>query len=421
MKFVKRIVVAWLATNELPAPGRLEVSKRTSIWDAISNTATASSVSPMGSLPRNAFPHAFSVDDAAWAVLDDYRMELARWTRVLGWQPDAQAFWVETSGSLSCVGVDGTISPRLYLERRGLIKDAWLPATRAPHSIVPLAGRRAHATFEWGDQATIDGSPSAAPFGISMVPATDDRWMPLEAGQPQIWLKKLDKVKTEQRTIVIKVPEWSETGCIAAITTLTAMASNELRMRAIDGDIRVVFQHSRHKLAEDKFFHEVQIGFPGAAAALNRLIETFSANHDNRHLFWNGRKGIGALGHAVLVLGIIDASALPAIRRYGFLVDAEHESFFTGTTVPAILKAHGWTDDVIDFMTWVMLRKFYNSLHDYNKVWKDWRMRDAVVAKMTPRAFADRVRKEIDAILFFNRDPARFGSAGMDQLHDQNS
>jgi hypothetical protein len=266
--------------------------------------------------------------------------------------------------------------------------------------------------------AIFDGSPSTAPFGVKMIPRHSDHWVPFDQGKDAGLSERIEKLKTEQRTIVVNLPELSEAGSISALDTLTEIIDDNFRHRAVDGDIRAVFKIGAKRLGEDKFFGEVQTNFPGAAPALRRMIDTFATNDDNGSIFWKGEKGIGALGHGVYALGVLDSTALPTIRRYGFLVDAEHESFFATKTVPAILKAHGWTDEVIDFMIWVMLRNFYNSLQDLNEIWKDWGMRDAVVSRMTPQAFAARVSKEIDDILFFNMDPARFGNVGMDELFE---
>ena len=143
-----------------------------------------------------------------------------------------------------------------------------------------------------------------------------------------------------------------------------------------------------------------------------------------RALFWDAIEGIGILGHAVLALGVLDHSALQTIRRYGYHVDGEHERFFGRETVPAIVRAHGWSDDVIDFIAWVVVHGFDNSLTNYNDVWSGWGLRDAVVRRYRPEEFAQRVAAEIAAIEIWRkscrkpraRGPMRYGSTGTDQL-----
>jgi hypothetical protein len=65
--------------------------------------------------------------------------------------------------------------------------------------------------------------------------------------------------------------------------------------------------------------------------------------------------------------------------RYGRLEDPEHEYFFAGDTVPALIKAHGWRDEVLDFVFRVLFRNYYDTLDNYAHVWYEWGMRDAAV------------------------------------------
>jgi len=57
---------------------------------------------------------------------------------------------------LSCVGIDGTVSPRLYTERRGLQERTWLPCAAPFKEVVPLAGRQAREIYADGE-ALFDG------------------------------------------------------------------------------------------------------------------------------------------------------------------------------------------------------------------------------------------------------------------------
>ena len=36
--------------------------------------------------------------------------------------------------------------------------------------------------------------------------------------------------------------------------------------------------------------------------------------------------------------------------------------------MPDVVKAHGWTDDIVDFVFWVLVRNYYNTLQDYGPV-----------------------------------------------------
>ena len=115
------------------------------------------------------------------------------------------------------------------------------------------------------------------------------------------------------------------------------------------------------------------------------------------------------------VLGVRDRAALPTLRRYAPLVDAEHEYFFAGDTVPAVVAAHGWTDDIIDFVFWVLVRNYYNTLQDYGEIWRSWGLRDAVVRR-DPRVLARHLASELAEIIRWKDDPGRYGTGGLDRL-----
>lgn len=110
-----------------------------------------------------------------------------------------------------------------------------------------------------------------------------------------------------------------------------------------------------------------------------------------------------------------DPSSIPTLERYGQLVDAEHEYFFAGETVPAVIAAHGWTDEIVDFVFWVLVRNYYNTLQDYGTIWLSWGLRDAVVGR-NPRALAQHLATELADIIRWVDDPSRYGAGGLDRL-----
>jgi hypothetical protein len=201
---------------------------------------------------------------------------------------------------------------------------------------------------------------------------------------------------------------------VAAIDALTKEVNKEFSRRAVDHEIRVVFASGDGDVTEEQFFSEVETRFPGAAAAIQRLIDRY-CEVANEYLFSRGEEGIGIFAAAVKALGVVDAAALPTLQRYGVFVDAEHEYYFAGTTVPAVIKAHGWTDAVVDFVFWVLVRNYYNTLQHYGKVWAEWGLRDAVVSR-EPRAFARHLAAQLAEMIRMKDDPGRYGTGGLDQL-----
>ena len=233
-------------------------------------------------------------------------------------------------------------------------------------------------------------------------------------------------IKKSSKKIVIPLASWSEADCITAIDELTAKVGEGVARCDTVDELRALFVRGSESFDEQTFFTAVGKRFPGAAPAIRRLIGAYADAADTRYraLFWNAEEGIGIFGHAVLALGVLDHSALQTIRRYGYHVDGEHERFFARETVPAIVRAHGWSDNVIEFVAWVVAHGFDNSLTNYSEVWSGWGWRDAVVRRYRPEAFAQRVAAEIAAIELWRksyrkpraRGPMRYGSTGTDQL-----
>jgi hypothetical protein len=206
---------------------------------------------------------------------------------------------------------------------------------------------------------------------------------------------------------------------VAAIDALTKEVNEDFPRRAVNHEMRIVFASGDGEVGEERFFSEVAGRFPGAAPAIRRLIDRYcDVTERNDYLFSRGDEGIGIFAWAVRSLGVLDRSALPTLRRYGVFVDVEHEYYFAGTTVPAVLKAHGWTDDVVDFVFWVLAWNFYNTLDDYGKVWGGWGLRDAVIDR-EPRAFARHIAAELAETIRMKDDPGRYGIASLDKLAKQ--
>jgi len=435
LRFVRRVVVAWLTVEELPDETYLAHSdprarpsglrSRRAMWDAVTTAMAATNAAPSGALPpRSAYPPAVADDEAAWVIVEKNLKALAGGSRcqVVGWQPDGAAFWVDSNKFLSCVGVDGTISPRLYTERLGLARGARQPVAAGWREVVPLPGRKARVAYDKGE-ALFDGAPSATPQAPRAIPAARDRWQPATDDRVTRDRKaadqRLEVLREERRRIVIPLAGWTEAGCVAAIDALTREVNEDFSRPAVNREIRIVFASGDGEVSEERFFTEAGARFPGVAPAIRRLIDRYcDVAERNDYLFSRGEEGIGIFASAVKTLGVLDRSALPTLRRYGIFVDVEHEYYFAGTTVPAVVKAHGWTDDVVDFVFWVLAWDYYNTLDDYGQVWGAWGLRDAVVHR-EPRAFARHVAADLAETIRMKDDPGRYGIGGLDKLARQ--
>jgi hypothetical protein len=229
----------------------------------------------------------------------------------------------------------------------------------------------------------------------------------------------------ERRTIVVPLDGWTEAGCVAAIEALAARVdAGDLHDRAGPGEsIRIVFASGDARVGESRFFAEVDERFPGAVPAIRHLVERYAAVSEARipddvyrGVHVNPDDHVELLARAVRTLGVRDPSALPTLERYGTLIDAEHQGeAFTRGTVPAVIAAYGWTDDVVDFVFWFLVRDFDA---DVAEVWDTWGLRDAVVRR-EPRALARHLAPRLAEIAASGGDPGRFGLLAMDDLAAQ--
>jgi hypothetical protein len=230
---------------------------------------------------------------------------------------------------------------------------------------------------------------------------------------------RVKALKSDARKVLVPLAEWSEAGAIAAIDALTAMAGPGFVDRAVDSEIAILFQMGGENITEQRFFTTVRERFPAAAPAIRRLIERYVGSHP-RHVDVYSHpedveQSIALLGPAVHALGVLDPNSLVTVRRYGMTVDLAHENYFTASTIPAIVAAHGWTEPVADFVIWVLLRGYGSGSLDYPKVWHMWGLEKAA-RRQTPEAFACRVMQEFVNLDGYDNDPGQHGASGMDRL-----
>ena len=437
--FLRRIVVAWLRPDELPDQTYLSptgreredpkacqegLKARQQVWDVIAETSERLQAEPFApGAPRAAYPPVVVADDKLWdGVQKNLKEVVSRWGDTVRWQPDGGAFWVDVNGFLTCVGLDGMVSPRLYLERLGLRDGTWLPCAINPRELTPLPDRKAYGRYPDG-RATLDGAAQPETIEPRAIPKTEDKWVDAAALAEQTAREAAHvaarAMSQDRRRIVVPLAGWDEASVAAAMDTLVLLMGPELFQRSSDSHIELVFQHDKETASEPEFFIAVRERFPGAVSALQRLVEAYvKACQPDRFLFSVGEDGAGLFANAVLSLGLLDRGAIPILIRYGRLVDAGHEYFFAGQTVPAVLKHHGWDDEALEFAFWVLIRNYYNTLDDYNHVWREWGMRAAAVER-DPVVLAEHIVSRFEAELFDEPYRNAFGRGGMKQLARQ--
>ena len=393
-EFVRRVVVAWLPVEEMPDtmsfrdefPGPEGTRVRHQMWDMIAGAMSANELDPDSDVPPlTAFPPGVQHDPRlARGVMDNLEALRDTWCVFAAWQPDGEAFWVRTQGFLSCVGLDGSVSPRLALERKGFVTTAGLPVAEYSPDVEGLPGRRLRETFADGT-AFLDGSPREDVMRPYVVPVADDGWVALEH-EP---VHPAPSAPSDS-TVNVRIDDWSPQAVIGGIDDLTHRLIDDLPIRAVDSRIVIRFVVGDQEVSEDEFFDRVRDEVPAAGEALGRLVDRAAEVMATGFLYSDPDEGVGLLSRAVRAYGLLAPDPWPTLTAYGRMVDAEHEHTFAGETVPAVLAARGWSSEAVDFVFWVMIRNYFTTLRDLKVVWTGWGLRDAVVGR-DPVALARRV------------------------------
>jgi hypothetical protein len=400
LRFVRRVTAAWVKVQNFGAdwPGDTDSdgTRRRALWAAISDTLRRQNREPTDPpLLLSDLPPLFSSHDELGKFVESHVYgginRLVGRDQLLGWQPDGQAFWFKVNGFVSCVGIDGTISPRLFTERRGYNAHGYgdLPQAPTVYAVEALPDRKARVLMGT-EEFIYDGKPSASPHLLVGVPMSNDGWKAYQERRDDTLLRKSDEFLKDANRLVIRVEGEGEAALFKAIDALTGKMTASIYRRERDSELKIVFVVGKETLEEAAFFDSLMDASPAVLPPLARLIERFvEVGASNDFLFSVGEEGIGLLASAVRTLGVRDLSALPTIKRYGRLVDPEHEYYFAGQTVPAMIAAHGWTDDMVDFVFWVAIMGYFNTV-SFSQIWSNWGLRNAVAGQV-PKAVARRM------------------------------
>ncbi len=401
LRFSHRLVVRWLPVEELPF-GQFydsDVDKRNEnvrfAYDALSEALARSNISPTGRAVRSVFSPEIQTNDTIWKHLNDLYMKFnGDILSDIRWQSDEDAIWVRLSDEWSCCGLDGQSSAPLKIQRE----------IDNMHNLVPLPNRQAILTsskwHEYSGDNYLDGSPSNKPFFRLIILTDQDRYTPSmidRKSESSDLHKRIDLIKRNFRTLRISLKSLDESDCVVAINDLEKIFANDFLLKVVDSELNIFFNYDDKDITSMSFFKHVADNCYNSGPSIQRLIETYLINNpSNCYFFECGERGEGLLCYAAMALGLLDINSLSTLKLYGSILDKEHEYWFALNTLPAIVYKHGWTDSVLNFTIWVMQCNFYNSLQDYNIIWKNWGMRDAVVSRYSPDDFAKRVRQVIE-------------------------
>lgn len=342
---------------------------------------------------REAFGEA-AHDDALWSAIGKnggpfYRETLSK---VVGWEGE-DAVWFDRSGHLICVGMDGAVSPQIWFERAGL-QHMMRPFPNLPGRLEVLEGRRLvavklatnpnpslslEAEDADGGSLIVNGAPAEPRYEPVRISTYVDGWQGPESIPASHLTEEEDSAAADafrknRSTVTIALTGLDPAARIEAIRAYRDLLDHSFFDRAKDYAIDVRFKLGRKLIPEATFFAEIGAeDRDWAAGPLRELVARYVELRGpsvGSIYQKNGENG-SLLAQAARRLGEMDESALPVLIAYGEGIDGGHEYYFARDTMPAVVQAHGWTDDVTAFVAWVLASNYYNTYDAVSTIWEN--------------------------------------------------
>lgn len=206
----------------------------------------------------------------------------------------------------------------------------------------------------------------------------------------------LDRSRASLR---ITVADRSLRACLEALEAVSIQLNDGSLVARFPDELNVEFVLGRFPRAivlDAAAFFEMLEEMPETAPALRRMLEAFLASP--RALDWAGHGE--CLSAALKALGMLDATAVALIRRYP--ADTAHNPLLMERILPAIVAAHGWTDDIVELaIDWVLLQQLHNEDGGY---WRKRGLGAAIASRYTPKAFVRRMQADGGEVDFSSLD-----------------
>jgi hypothetical protein len=390
--FIRSVTVGWFGDEELPTEARMQGRSRVETHERL--RAFCDALPPGSTEGPNETVGSFSEDKELQLLRNLHQAFANQLADAIFWAQDEQQFWVRAHGFVSCVRIDGTASPRLRLARTGMKTGMVVPFAEGPADVRPLGNDKARLLFGASGQLVQRIEAEAeikAPFpstfaATEIIPQSGDGWRETESPSFE---QRVRELVEELQAAAVRLRDLPEAQCVRAINSLVKDLPRHLGGRTHNA-LDFFFELPDRTLDEEQFFAHVEADVPEAVESLHKLLDRILKLCPELPYASNDRQ---LLAPAIRALGVLDQTALPKIGIYGAHWDNEHASYFNRNLIPAVVKAHGWTAEVIAFALKAMLRDADMA----EDVWRKLGMRAAVEQSVSPEAFAAEIASELKA------------------------
>lgn len=375
LQFVRRLTVGWFTVDEMPNGAfyandgqkfQQDAAGREALCAEIANTTERLALAPDGAIQQSDFPEPFTSSDSEFGLLmTNWRDFAFRQLQRAHWAPDSGGFWHCIHGFAGFTSLDGGSSARYFLPHYGVQSTSGGPSTRTPSRIEPLPGRR--ALLWYGNGLAEIEAPPALPSAPLSLPASLGTWAAAVApSTPTEFFRVAIEANEQARTIRVPLGGLDASHCMAAILALRDEIARDLHGRIIEDQVNVVFRRDGQEMDEFAFFEHAEkfgsVMAPSLRALMQTLLDTPDLQKRHMYLFSIGEEGKGILHGAAKAFARLDPDPIALTKRYGEIMDPEHEYSFYGGVVPALYANLGWTHDTLEFGIWLLRMNYYNSI-----------------------------------------------------------